>query len=86
MTRDHLQICEITAANDSRMGETRGQMTKSFLNFQKLPQTTSERLDLFSCLEDHEFYGGRGGHPKIILDHRLEVKKGSYERSLILQL
>ena len=44
------QICEITAANDSIMGEKRGKMTKNFLNPQKFPQTASVRLDLFSCL------------------------------------
>ena len=50
------QICEITAANNSIMGEKYGKMTKNVLNPQKFPQTASERLDLFSCLLTFTFY------------------------------
>ena len=44
------QICKITEAKDSTMGEKRGNMEKNFLNPEKFPQTASGRLDLFSCL------------------------------------
>ena len=45
---------EITAANYSLMDEKDGKMTTNFLNPQKFPQTASEHLDLFSCLDQAE--------------------------------
>ena len=44
------QICEITAANNLRIGEKRHILTKHFLHTQKFQQTASVRLHLFSCL------------------------------------
>ena len=38
------QICEITAANNLRMGENVEILTKHFPNNQKFPQTVSVRL------------------------------------------
>ena len=43
------KICEITAANNSRMGEYKVIMTKHFLNTNKFPQPVSVCLNLFSC-------------------------------------
>ena len=48
----HTYICEITVANNSRMGKNALILTKHFLNTKKFPQTAYVHPHLFSCLCD----------------------------------